>query len=186
SAGEFFAIGLDLQQISNNSWSGIASRLAQIRTQILANPTSPDFSPTELEGLMLNTVALGWFKEVDFINQVAAQLAGVVSLRYPSAALVASDLIPSSLFGAVDRVDFAGIAMDVDRDLIVALPKDGDLRRTAHYGLVTGTIGSMLEGSVPTQVTRGLQVPDRRSLATTSALGLAALRGGTLVALTNN
>ena len=186
SVGEFFAIGLDLNQISQNSMAGLASRLGEIANEVRTHPVNPDFSPRELEDLLLNTVALGWFKEVDFVNLVAAQLSGVASVRYPSAALAFSDLVPSSLFGTVHSVRLAEITMDVDQDLIVALAKDGNSQRTVNYGLVTGTIGSMLEGSVPTQVTRGLLVPGKRSLATSSALGLAMIRGGTMVALNQN
>jgi transglutaminase-like putative cysteine protease len=186
SAGEFFAIGLDLQQISPNSLTSLTNRLTQITNEINANSTNPNVRLRELEDLLLNSVAFGWFKEVDFVNQVSAQLSGVVSLRYPSAALAFSDLVPSFLFGSVRSVTFEGIRMDVDRDIIAAVAKDGNSPRTVNYGLVTGAIGSMLEGSLPTQMIRGLGVAGRHSLATTSALGVATTRGGTLVALTQN
>ncbi|MEZ5581651.1 MAG: transglutaminase domain-containing protein [Candidatus Competibacteraceae bacterium] len=185
TAGEVFAIALDLQRIPGKALSDIANRFQQIADEVTNNPTNPNVSPGKIQELLLQSVALGWFTQADLMNQIAAQNFGVVSLRYPSAAMAFADLSPTTLFGVTIRVAMPGLRMDIDRDIVVTLAKDGANQSSVIHTLLTGIVGSQLEANLPRQIISALN-PNAHWVSTTSALANAMTLGDTLVTLTSD
>ena len=184
-AGEIFAIALDLQQVAPSALKAVSDGFRRIASEVQANASNPNVSPREVEDLLLSGIALCWFREVDLVGHLAAPLFGVVNLRYPSAGMAFSDLIPVSLFGATYQVRFGGVRMDVDRDIVVTESKNGDRIAATHYSLVSGIIGSGLENSVPEQFLHSGQNTDLFWLSTTAAGAHGQRLGATTVTLTN-
>jgi len=185
TVGENFAIALDLQQVSSKTLTNIADRLQQIANEVSANPANPQISPRELAELLLSAMASGWFKQVDLLNRITAQMFGVVTTRYPSAGMAFADLIPVTTFGTVYQVKLGGVTMDIDRDIVVTLSKSNDARAVVHDGVVMGMLGSGLEASIPGQLFRRAGDTNEFWLSTSGALATAQSLGDTTVALTS-
>jgi len=110
---------------------------------------------------------------------------GVVSTRYPSAGMAFAKLSPVTFFGAAYQVKLDGVAMDIDRDLVVTLSKSNDARAVFHDGVVMGMLGSGLEASMPSLLFRRGGDTNDFWLSTSGALATAQSLGDTTVALTS-
>ena len=73
--------------------------------------------------------------------------------------------------------------MDIDRDVVVTLSKDGDHRAVVHHGVVMGMMGSGLEASAPGQPFHQVGETNEFWLATSSSLAIAQSLGDTTVVL---
>ncbi len=183
TAGEVFAIAIDVQQVSPITLGRIADRLSQIADEVNANPSDPNISLREFGDLVFDSIALGWYRQIDLLNRLTAQMFGVVSLRSPSLGIAFSDLKTNTLFGAAYQARYGDLTMDIDQDVVVTVSKSGSAAEVVNQGLVMGMLGSELEASAPAQVLHSLGATDTFWLATTSSLAVAQLRGDTIVAL---
>lgn len=174
-AGEAAAIGLDLQGISPTQIEALG-RKAQDVKNLLQQPQPRGFTNRDFAEAFLASNVMGWFATVDINNRLTSQDAGVVTLRYPSAGLFFMRLQPDSLFGVPTSVSMDGLNMDIDRDVVVSVAKDGDAAKTARLNFSQGAFGSAMEAELPSRLVSTSANPIS-GIGTTQALKLANDRG---------
>lgn len=147
-AGETAAIGLDLQRVSPSQIQEMRQKTqnisGRIQQQDIQNLTSRDFA----EALLSNAIT-SWFAVTDVANERMAQGSSAVSLRYPSAGMFFVKLNVASLFGAPVSFSADGFNMDIDRDIVVNLARDGDAQKAARLTYSQGNYGSAMEAQIP-------------------------------------
>ncbi len=172
-AGEAAAIGLDLLRITRTQMQDIQQKAQALagRIQQGQNLTNREFNE-----VMLSSNILTWFSRADLMNELSARVAGVVTIRYPSAGLFSFKLSTTSLFGAVASVSPDGFSMDIDRDVVVSVAKDGDTAKAATLAFIQGSIGSASESESPVRMLSPPGEP-ASGVATMQALRLANDQG---------
>jgi transglutaminase-like putative cysteine protease len=173
-AGESAGLGLDLQGVSTVQMDALRQKADLIRTQLQQNPLS--VLSSDLGEAFLVSNVMNWFAAIDLNNRLTAQKGGVVTVRFPSAGLFAIKLNAASLFGTPASVTFAGLSMDIDRDVVVSEAKDGDRVKTTRVNFTQGTFGSAMEAELPS---RALTIPGQTvpAIATAQALRMANDQG---------
>lgn len=147
-AGETLAIGLDLQAISTKQLDQISERMASAKNALESGSLNEISTKSIIED-PLTTVVLSWFETVDRFASNTGRLGGLVSLRYPSAGTYSYVLRKRSLFGAVSSVSPAGFALDIGRDLVINIAKDGDTQKEVAFTFFQGANNSTNEKIVP-------------------------------------
>jgi len=146
--GESSAIGLDLNGIAPAQLEVLRQKAKSIgnllQQENFDELTGRDFA----EGILASNIVT-WFALVDQMNELSSRAAGVVTIRYPSAGRFFSQLRVTSLFAIPISVSSQGLSMDVDRDIVISLAKDGDLAKSAALTFGQGAFGSALEAEVP-------------------------------------
>jgi transglutaminase-like putative cysteine protease len=174
-AGEAASIGIDLQGISPAQMEALSRKAQEVRNLLLQQPTQ-SFTNRDFAEAFLSSNVMGWFATVDINNRLTSQNAGAVTLRYPSAGLFFMRLKPDSLFGATTFVSMDGLNMDIDRDVVVSVAKDGDAAKTARLNFAQGAFGSAMEAALPSRLVSTPENPIS-GVGTAQALKLANDRG---------
>ncbi|MEW6680380.1 MAG: transglutaminase-like domain-containing protein, partial [bacterium] len=143
--GAYLGIGLDLNWMSK---SLIDKKIAKLN-QIFQLPTP---SPAQKIQESLDLLASLYFAELDAINSMKARFAKVVNLKHPSVGIVGEDLKIGYLWEVPYKLSFAGLFIDVDRDVYSTIAKDGDKNKAIAFTINSGYDGSSLEHSLWTQI----------------------------------
>ncbi len=173
--GEGCAVGLDLQGISHVQMRDLGDKAQTLATRLQQSPPQ-SLTNREFAEAFLSTNVASWFAITDLNDRTSSQSAGVVTLRYPSAGLFLAKLRAASLFGAVVSVSMDGLSMDIDRDVVVSVAKDGDAIKTAKLSFAQGAFGSAMEAEIPSRLLSTASNPVS-GVATSQALKLANDQG---------
>jgi hypothetical protein len=120
---------------------------------VIANRLSDPAPNASAESL--HQIGLLYWAETDLANGLAANTAGFVRQRMPSAGVFASPMTVQYSYG-VPRVGFyQSLEVDVARSFLAAVGVDG--RATADFHITTGTQASLIEGRVLDQATGASQ-----------------------------
>jgi hypothetical protein len=189
-AGEYHALGLDLQGVSASQLAALKTRLEQTKArleQFQANPNDPTpiqaLTKEDLSGDLLYSGILGYFASVDGSDQLAARANGhMVAYRLPSYGSFMAKAEPSHWFGIVRSVSFPGVVMDVDRVFMHAEAKDADPAKKLAYLRQVGAAGSAFEHAVPERLfadpAKPLDDPTQpQGISAVKALAIAAGQG---------
>jgi len=76
----------------------------------------------------------------------------VGSIRLMSESVFSFELKTKYMFGVPVSISAGGLAMDIDRDVTVSMPLDGDMEKLRRFVLASGMNGSAHEHSVPEQM----------------------------------
>jgi hypothetical protein len=150
-AGEFYGIGLDVGNIPRILLEKRKAKLESIKSAMETNPEGTH-SKDDFLGEMLYIATIGYFYELDVINKVQAKKFNVITTRFPSEGIVSINLNVSYLFGLPNKVNSPGISIDVDRDIYVVLPMDGNNARIKDFMVSAGMAGSALEHGILEQL----------------------------------
>ncbi len=145
TAGAYLGIGLDLGWLSK---SLLDKKIAELN-QIYKSPTP---SPNRKIQESLTLLASLYFAELDAMNNIGAKFAKVVNVRHPSASIVGSDLKISYLWGIPMTLSFAGLFIDVDRNIHSVIAKDGDRNKEISFNIKSGYNSSAIEHALWEQV----------------------------------
>jgi hypothetical protein len=189
-AGEYHAIGLDLQGVSSSQLAALKTRLEQTKAkleQFQANPNDPapiqNLTKEDLSGDLLYSGILGYFASVDGSDQLAARANGdLVAYRLPSYGSFSATAQPHYWFGIVRSVNFPGVVMDVDRVAMHAEAKDADPAKRIAYLRQVGAAGSAFEHAVPERLfadpSKPLDDPSQpQGISAVKAIAIAASQG---------
>lgn len=189
-AGEYQAIGLDMQGVSAGQLAVLKARLEQTKAsleQFQQNPNDPSpiqgLTKEDISGDMLYAGILGYFASVDGNDQVTARTGKqVVAFRLPSYGIFQTAVQPHYWFGIARNVSFPGFIMDVDRVAYHLEATDADQQKKIAYMRQVGSAGSTFEHAVPerlfaepsTPITDPLQP---QGFSAVKALAIAASQG---------
>jgi transglutaminase-like putative cysteine protease len=156
-AGDYHAIGLDLQGTSQAQLAALKARLEATKAKLEAfqanpNDTTPiqNMTKEDLTGDLLYSGILGYFASVDGSDQLVARMRGdIVNYRLPSFGAFFAGAQPRYWFGIVRSVSFPGVTMDVDRVMYQTEAKDEDKTKRYAYFKQVGSAGSAYEHEVP-------------------------------------
>jgi len=187
-AGEYQAIGLDLQGVSAFQLAVLKTKLEQTKA-ILEQPNTSDPTPIQnltkedLSGDFLYAGILSYFASIDGSDQLAARAGNqVVSYRLPSYGIFQAAAQPHYWFGIARNVSFPGVVMDVDRVTYHVEAKDADSQKRIAYLRQVGSAGSGLENAVPERLfadpTKPANDPTQpQGVSAVKALAIAASQG---------
>ncbi|MEK9150277.1 MAG: transglutaminase domain-containing protein [Candidatus Desantisbacteria bacterium] len=150
-AGEFYGVGLDVGKVSRSLLEERKAKLESIKTSMETNPEGT-YSKDDFLGEILYIAGLGYFHELDLINEVQAKRFNVVAIRFPSEVIVSMNLNVSYIFGLPNMAKISGIGIDVDRDIYAVLPMDGNNARIKDFMVSAGMAGSALEHGILEQL----------------------------------
>jgi len=156
-AGEYDAIGLDLQGVSSTQLNTLKTKIEQTKSkldQYQADPTDPspiiNLTKEDLSGDLLNAGILSYFASVDSSDQLAARARKeIVAYRLPSYGIFLAAAQPHYWFGIARSVSFPGVVMDVDKVSYHVEAKDADQKVRLAYMRQVGSVGSAFESAVP-------------------------------------
>ena len=196
-AGEYHAIGLDLQGIATSQLQTLQSRLQQTKAkleQYQQNPNDPapiqNLSKEDLSGDLLYSGILGYFASLDANDQLAARTSGnIVAYRLPSYGAFSATAQPHYWYGIVRSVSFPGVSMDVDRIAMHVESKDSDKVPKLAYMKQVGAASSAFEHAVPERLfadpTKPLDDPSQpQGVSAVKAIAIAASQGQKIYTLT--
>lgn len=150
-AGEYMGIGLDLGRISKKQMQAVQTKLedtkAKLEAQDLANLTKDD-----ILGDLLYTTAISYYAELDVMDYIQAKTMGVIATRLPSESLFSYELKVSKFMDIPVSIEASGLAMDVDRAMVLVKSLDDDTEKPKQFMLASGMNGSALEHAVPEQI----------------------------------
>jgi hypothetical protein len=187
-AGEYEAIGLDMQGISASQLGSLKAKLEQTKA-ILELQNASDISliqsmtKEDLSGDFLYAGILSYFSNVDSGDQLAVRTRKqVVSYRMPSYGIFMAAAQPHYWFGISRSVSFPGVVMDVDRITYHVEAMDADNQKKIAYLRQVGSAGSGFENAVPERMfadtTKPLNDPSQpQGVSAVKVLAIAASQG---------
>jgi hypothetical protein len=147
-AGAYYAIGLDLEQISPTLRAQLNAD-AQAVQAADANPgLQTSLTQDETIGAMLQSGILNWFSERDLRDQRLAKGARVISQRLPSSGLYFNSFAVDTLFGQPVSATAAGATLDIANDYGYVVAKNGSQSESVAIALMQGQTGSEMEASI--------------------------------------
>ncbi len=150
-AGEYIGIGLDLSRISQEQMTSIKTKLEDTKLKLEAHDFT-NLKKDDILGDLLYTTAVSYYAKLDVMDHVQARTMGVSATRLPSEALFSYEIKVSKFMGAPLSVSAGGLAMDVDRAMVLVKAFDADHEKPRQFMLSSGMNMSALEHSVPEQL----------------------------------
>ncbi|MEJ2572353.1 MAG: transglutaminase-like domain-containing protein [Gammaproteobacteria bacterium] len=189
-AGEYDAIGLDMQGISATELEAIKTKIEQTKGklgQYQADPTDPtlisDLTKEDIPGDLLYAGILGFFASVDTSDQLAAKANhDIVTYRLPSYGIFQATAQPHYWFGIAQSVSFPGVGMDVDRLSNHVEARDADKQKKIAFLRVVGSAESAFEYIVPERLFANPDLPlddpsQPQGISAVKAIAIAASQG---------
>jgi transglutaminase-like putative cysteine protease len=97
---------------------------------------------------ILNKLVLGYWMQNDMLFEAYARSFDVNVARYPSEGLATAPIDVEYSFGVPMRGSYSAMALDIQKDRWTITSRDGSADRKVKYNIVTGMLGSVLEGVV--------------------------------------
>ncbi|MEW6054877.1 MAG: transglutaminase domain-containing protein [Nitrospirota bacterium] len=166
TAGAYLGIGLDLSWLSKS----LLDKKIEVLNQIYSEP-SPNMNRKIQEGFSL--LAAVYFAEVDAMNMIGERFANIVDVRLPSAAIVGEDIAVHYIFDSPITQSFAGLFIDVDRDIHTTQARDGDKNKVITFNIVSGMNGSAMEHALWEQIYKLPGISAIKILKQANEMGIA-------------
>jgi hypothetical protein len=147
TAGAYLGIGLDLGWLSKSLLDKKIDELNQIYSD-------PSPSPNRKIQEVLSLLSSVYFAEVDAMNAIGQRFSKIVDVRLPSVAIVGEEIAVNYIFGSPLTQSFAGLLIDVDRDIHITQARDGDKNKVITFNIVSGMAGSSMEHALWEQLYR--------------------------------
>lgn len=150
-AGAYYAIAIDNGKISKSQITALKTKLETTKAKLEVNDFTT-LSKDDLIGDVLYTTALTYYAQLDSTNIIQSKPMGIIGYRLPSESIFSTELKVEMMFGIPRTVSVAGLMMDVDRNLHIALARDGNKNLGIQFMLTSGQNSSALEHAVPEQM----------------------------------
>ncbi len=154
TAGEYRAIGLNLQGANQEQAMRLKSRLELTKAKLdgqdpiqLGAITKHDLVGDLLYGTVFNYFALN-----DLQDKVAAQASGIVTYRLPSYGTFSTKLKTQYWYGIPKNVGFGGLVMDIDHMKLHHVSKNSNPNERKAFSQNIGKRMSAMEHLVPEQI----------------------------------
>ncbi len=147
-AGAYHAIAIDTGKISEVQITTLKTKMEATKDKIETNDFA-SLSKDDLMGDILYTTALAYYAQLDSVNIIQSMSMGMIWNRLPSESIFSIGLKLETMFGMPRTVSCAGLMMDVDRNMHIAMARDGSRDLVFQFMLTTGQNTSVLEHAVP-------------------------------------
>ena len=183
-AGQYQAIGIDMQGISPTQLEVLQSKLENTQTQLEANNTQ-SLTKHDVVGNIIQAGIQGYMAMTYATDRIAAQAAGVVYYRQPSYGTFSTQMEVSYLItGTPKQVSFTGVAMDVDQIHNNVEEKKNCYEGWVAFNRASGMRSSAYEHQIPEQLfSTGTEQAE--GVSTAKALALAMAQGQRIYTLTS-
>lgn len=193
--GSYHAVIFDTQGISpeigTEKGEDLMAAVAQLGDDINnATGAKVFFDRDDLFGEYLNLIGIQYFAQLNAFEKMTALQQNVLVLKEISEAIVTIDLDVSYTFGIPWALSAGSQGIDVDRSVVLPLPRDGmDAEKIRNYVATTGFQASTQEHSVFDDVHRSIFGDQPKASATvrSATLDLSSPSGSAvkLLALAN-
>jgi hypothetical protein len=172
NAGAYYAIGLDMQGVSQNQLSQLQSQAQAIQTAVNGQQTNM-LTKHDLVGVLLQVGVNSYFATNDVEDQIAARQAQVVANRFMSFGTFATNLSPNLAYGTPMAVGLSGTMMDIDHLQRTQIDISNNTVNTSFFDMEQGGRESANESLISGQL-----LQDKSSAAPTvqTVSGIDALR----------
>lgn len=144
TAGAYYAVGINPSRISGDLLAQRKAKLEAVKDTICVNNPGSD----ECGGELLYSTAMGYFFVLNGLEDTAAQSNDIIKMKDVSEAIVSSLVDVSKLFDIPLSIADAGIMIDVDRNIHVAHPRNGDSSKVKPYMMSAGQMSSAMEHGI--------------------------------------
>ncbi len=171
-AGEYQAIGLDLQGTSPEYAARLQADLASTKAKLESGDEAKldDLTKQALVGGMLESTIFSYFAMNNIQDEIASQQSGIVNYRAPSYGKFSTRLTTSYFFGTPRNVSVSGLAMDVDKVFNTRVDKNNDSKNWLNFNQVVGARLSAMEHLIPEQI---FSTPESPALGISAAKAIA-------------
>lgn len=183
-AGEYQAIGLDLQGLSHKQVeqlrNGLEITKAKVGSGALTGLTKHDVT-----GAILQAGMQGYLLLTRTQSELSAQVGNIVYYREPSYGTFSTSLSVDYFLGTPRRVNFDGVLMDVDRVASNVESRINCFDEWRDFNLTNGSMLSTFEHIVPEML---FSSPTKRveGISAIKALAVANLQGQRTYSITGN
>ena len=178
TAGEYRAIGLDLQGASPEQAARLKQQLEQTKAKLESNDDIQlaTLSKHELVGDLLYGTVFNYFALNDLQDRIAAQSANIISYRLPSYGTFSTNLTTQYWFGLPRNVEFGGLSMDIDKLKQHRISKTNNKDEDKAFSQSIGARMSAMEHLVPEQMF-STEVNKAQGISAVKALAIASAEG---------
>lgn len=182
-AGQYQAIGIDMQGVSPAQLQALQSKLENTQTQIQADNTA-SLTKHDVVGDILQAGIQGYMAMTFATDRIAAQSAGVAYYRQPSYGTFSTALsVAYNLGGTPAQVTFTGVVMDVDRIVNNIKEKANCYEGFVAFNRASGMRSSAYEHQIPEQLF-STETEQAEGVSTAKALSIAMAQGQRVYTLT--
>ncbi len=184
-AGQYKAIGIDMQGVSPAQLETLEARLDSTRAAIEAD-NAASLSKHDVVGGVMQAGIQGYFAMTYATDRIAAQSAGVVYYRQPSYGTFSTDVqVAYGITGQPLQVSFTGVAMDVDRVVNNVEEKANCYEGFVAFNRASGMRNSAFEHQIPEQLF-STDEEQAEGVSTAKALAIAMAQGQRIYTLNAN
>ena len=183
-AGEYRAIALDLQGISQQQAQALQNDLENTKAKIEAEDFD-NLTKQDLVGDLLYSTIFSYFALNNVQDDIAAKQANIINYRAPSYGIFKTNLQPSYWFGTPRDVKTTGLAMDVDHMSSYRVAKDNDPQAKTNFNKLIGNRYSAMEHLVPEQMF-SIEENKAEGISAVKAIAIAAAEGQKIYTITGN
>jgi transglutaminase-like putative cysteine protease len=184
TAGDYQAIGLDLQGITVKQVQDLQSQLEAVQSRLTGTQFN-SLTKHEVVGSILQGGMLMYFGMNDAINKIMARMNNLVHYRMPSFGTFSTYSQVSTVFGSSSNVKLGAVAMDVDWLMSNNEGKSNCWQDWVAFNQMSGQIASAFEHIVPEQI---FSTADNRveAVSTMKALAVANAEGQRIYTIDRN
>lgn len=177
-AGEYRAIGLDLQGISPRQAEDLKASLEATKAKLESEDQTQLATLTkhEVMGNLIYGTIMSYFALNDVQDKIQAQSANMVTYRLPSYGIFSTSLQSQYWFGVPRNTSFSGLNMDVDALTFHGVAKDNYRNTRINFTKASGARLSAMEHLVPEQMFSTPEAPTH-GISAVKALALASAEG---------
>ena len=168
TTGAYYGIGINPSRVSKDLLGIRKAKLESVKDTTCVNSPNSD----DCGGEILYTTAMAYFFELNSFEDVAAQSNSIVKMKDVSEAIVSDNVNVSNLFGVPTRVTETGIMIDVDRNIYVAISKNGDQAKVRQFMIQAGQMSSIMEHAIFEQLYSAKGVSTVQLLQTANNQGI--------------
>ena len=187
-AGEYHALGIDLQGLSQQQLTTLKTQLESTKAKLESQDTAQLATLTkhDLTGALLQVGVQSYFALNDVQDKIASSQANVIDHRFMSFGTFSSNLQPNLRYGFPLSVKFAGMMMDIDQLFSQTVAKNNDRQQLIAYVASQGPRQSANEHLIPEQLfdDPNTNIKDAEAVSAVKALQLAAEAGQKIFTVT--
>lgn len=183
-AGEYMAVGLDLQGVAGSQLERVRTTMEAVRDGVAAGDIS-GFNRHDVTGALMQAGILQYFAINDLEDEITARSTDIVQYRYPSFGLMTTSVQAAYDFaGRPVSVEFPGVGLDVDLVRNIVVNKTNDTGEFINFNQMTGYRASAMEHAVPEQMFQSFN-GGGEGVSAVKALAVAAQAGQKIFQITS-
>lgn len=154
SAGEYHAIGYNMQGIGKPQMQRLKTKLEIAKTKIESKDEAQikTLNGHNTTGIMLQTVVQGYFDLNDKQSEIQGSESNIISSSFMSFGTFSTNIQGVYSWGVLRTAKFAGMVMDIDRIGSTIIDKDNNRENVIGFSQQQGPRQSLNENLIPEQL----------------------------------